>query len=185
MFYRICAELPDVERTSSMRLVTAAGAVVAGVPYGCASSALLAFPCMRFGNRLVPGPRAWADKVFAAAPPGTGRWPRVAIWHDAGDTLVNPFNAWSSMEQWTAVHGIDQVPDLGVQVGSHERLVYRDAQGRSKVELWVTRGLGHTMPIDEQADCGRDARGRASDFVTDADLCATREIARFWGLIDR
>lgn len=162
----------------------AAGAVVAGVPYGCAPNALLALPCMRFGNRLVPGPRAWADKVLAAAPPGIGRWPRVAIWHDAGDTLVNPVNARSSMEQWTAVHGIEQVPDLGVRVGLHERLVYQDALGRPRVELWLTRGVGHATPIDPQTGCGRDDPERKSDFVTDADICATREIARFWGLID-
>ncbi len=163
----------------------AAGAVVAGVPYGCAPNALFALPCMRLGNRLVPGPRAWADMVFAAAPPGTARWPRVAIWHDAGDTLVNPVNARSSMEQWTAVQGIDQIPDLGVRVGPHERLVYQDAQGRPRVELWLTRGVGHATPIDQQTGCGRDDPERKSDFVTDADICATREIARFWGLVDR
>jgi poly(hydroxyalkanoate) depolymerase family esterase len=163
----------------------AGGAVVAGVPYGCAANALLALPCMRLGNRLVPGPRAWADKVFAAAPPGTARWPRVAIWHDAGDTLVNPVNAWSSMEQWTAVHGIDQVPDLGVRVGPHQRIVYQDAQGRSQVELWLTRGVGHATPIDARTGCGRDDPERKHDFVKDADICASRETARFWGLIGR
>jgi poly(3-hydroxybutyrate) depolymerase len=107
----------------------------------------------------------------------------VAIWHDAADTVVNPHNAWSSMEQWTAVHGIDQMPDRVVRVGSHERFAYLDVRGRPQVELWVTHGVGHATPIDEHTGCGRDDRDRKNDYVTDADICATREIARFWGLL--
>jgi poly(3-hydroxybutyrate) depolymerase len=161
-----------------------AGAVLGGVPYGCATNAFTALPCMQFGNRLVASPQAWADKVRRAAPAGTTRWPRVAIWHDAADTVVNPYNARSSMEQWTAVHGIDQHPDLEEQVGIHRRRGYRDAEGRPLVEVWITHRVGHATPIDAETGCGHDAPGDRGDFVVDADLCATRRIARFWGLVD-
>jgi poly(hydroxyalkanoate) depolymerase family esterase len=161
----------------------AGGAVMAGLPYGCAANAFQALPCMQFGNRLVSGPAAWAGRVREAAPPGTNRWPRVAIWHDAGDPVVNPFNAESSMLQWTAVHGIDQVPEIDEGIGPHRRRVYADSAGRPQVELWITQGVGHATAIDEVTGCGHDDHKRQTDFVTDANLCATRHIARFWGLV--
>jgi poly(hydroxyalkanoate) depolymerase family esterase len=162
----------------------AGGAVVGGVPYRCAANAFQALPCMQFGNRLVRGPEDWAARVREAAPPGTTRWPRVAIWHDAGDPIVNPFNAESSMLQWTAVHGIDQAPEIDERIGPHRRRVYADTEGQPRVELWITERVGHATAIDEQAGCGRDDPARKTDFVTDADLCATRHIARFWGLVE-
>lgn len=162
----------------------AGGAVVAGVPYGCAANAFQALPCMQFGNRLVNGPATWAARVREAAPPGTSRWPQVAIWHDAADPVVNPFNAESSLLQWTAVHDIDQAPEIDERIGTHHRRVYMDSQGLPRVELWITERVGHATPIDPETGCGRDDPARKTDFVTDADLCATRHIARFWGLVE-
>jgi poly(3-hydroxybutyrate) depolymerase len=52
------------------------------------------------------------------------------------------------------------------------------------VELWITERVGHATPIDPETGCGRDDPARKTDFVTDADLCATRHIARFWGLVE-
>jgi poly(hydroxyalkanoate) depolymerase family esterase len=162
----------------------AGGAVIAGMPYGCAASAFQALPCMQFGNRLVSGPAAWAERVREAAPQGTNRWPRVAIWHDAADPVVNPFNAESSMLQWTAVHGIDQAPEIDERIGPHRRRVYADSEGQPRVELWITERVGHATAIDPETGCGHDDPARKTDFVTDADLCATRHIARFWGLVE-
>lgn len=162
-----------------------AGAVLSGVPYGCAATAFQAMPCMEWGNRLVMSPSGWAKKVWRAAPSGTERWPRVAIWHDEGDTVVNPYNAGSSMEQWTAVHGIDQTPDSEEWVGPHQRRVYADDAGTSQVEWWLTRRVGHATPIDSETGCGFDDPSNDNDFVADVDLCATRHIARFWGLLER
>jgi poly(hydroxyalkanoate) depolymerase family esterase len=161
----------------------AGGAVLGGVPYGCATNSFQALPCMQFGNRLVRGPEGWAERVRRAAPPGTTQWPRVAIWHDAGDKVVNPYNAESSMAQWTAVHGIDQIPEIDERVGRHHRRAYFGASGESAVELWITERVGHATPIDEETGCGHDDPARRDDFVADADICAARLIARFWGLI--
>ncbi len=163
--------------------VFAGGAVVGGVPYGCAPNMFAASTCMKYGNWLVPNPAAWARRVFEAAPPGTARWPRVSIWHDADDEVVNPFNALSSMQQWTAVHGLDQTADMEEWAGPHHRQVFRDSNGTDQVELWITRRVGHATPIDAETGCGYDDPRRKTDFVTDADICATRRIAQFWGLI--
>jgi poly(hydroxyalkanoate) depolymerase family esterase len=138
----------------------ARGAVVAGVPYGCAANAFQALPCMQLGSRLVQGPDGWAARVREPAPPGTTRWPRVAIWHDAADAAVHPFNAESSMLQWTAVHGIDRVPEIDEHLGPHRRRVYMDSEDRPRVELWITQRAGHATPIHPEAGCGRDDPGR-------------------------
>lgn len=37
--------------------------------------------------------------------------------------------------------------------------------------------------FDEQPRCGHADPRHKTDFVTDVDLCATRHIARFWGLV--
>jgi poly(3-hydroxybutyrate) depolymerase len=121
--------------------------------------------------------------VRRAAPPDTTEWPRVAIWHDAGDKVVNPYNAESSMVQWTAVHGVDQIPEIDERIGRHHRRAYFDGDGRAVVELWITERVGHATPIDEETGCGHDDPARRDDFVTDADICAARHIADFWGLI--
>lgn len=162
----------------------AGGALIGTVPYGCATNAFQALPCMRFGNRLVQGREAWSAKVHEAAPPGTSQWPRVSIWHDADDQVVNPYNAMSSLAQWTAVHEIDQVPEVDERVGPHHHRVYQDAGGHPQVELWITRRVGHAIPIDEGSGCGHDDPARQTDFVSEAGLCATRHIARFWGLVE-
>lgn len=159
------------------------GALVGAVPYGCARNAFQALPCMQYGNRLTNGPEAWARKVREAAPKGTVHWPRVAIWHDADDRVVNPYNARSSMEQWTAVHGIDQVPEIDERVGRHRHQAFADSNGEIQVEVWITDQVGHATAIDQKASCGFDPHTR-TDFVTDAGLCATRWIARFWGLVE-
>jgi poly(3-hydroxybutyrate) depolymerase len=87
------------------------------------------------------------------------------------------------MEQWTAVHGIDQVPEIDERVGRHRHQAFADSNGEIQVEVWITDQVGHATAIDQKASCGFDPHTR-TDFVTDAGLCATRWIARFWGLVE-
>jgi feruloyl esterase len=57
----------------------AAGAIIAGLPYGAASDVQQAF------QRMFHGPsrpaRHWGDVVRAAAPRHAGPWPRISVWH--------------------------------------------------------------------------------------------------------
>ncbi|MDB5420122.1 MAG: LpqC, poly, partial [Brevundimonas sp.] len=57
----------------------AGGAIIAGLPYGAASSMPEAFAAMR-GQAASPGP----DRVRRAAP-AADQWPRIAIVHGTGD----------------------------------------------------------------------------------------------------
>lgn len=95
--------------------VFAAGAVVAGIPYGCGVDVVSAFGCMSPGKDRTPA--AWAQAVRDARPGFTGPWPRVAIWHGDNDPTVVPRNADELRDQWTAVHGLGQSPDRTSTVG--------------------------------------------------------------------
>jgi len=78
--------------------VFAAGAVVAGVPFGCATSLTAAFDCMDHGSDRTPS--QWAQQVRAAFPGYSGPYPRVAVWHGTAARTVSPVNAAESRDQW-------------------------------------------------------------------------------------
>ncbi len=87
--------------------VFAAGAIIAGLPVGAASSVSDALVRM-----AEAGPARsrddWARQVHLSAPSGyAGRWPRVSIWHGLADDVVDPTNSQLLAEQWSAVHGLD------------------------------------------------------------------------------
>lgn len=78
-----------------------AGAIMAGLPYACATSQTDAYTCMSPGRDKSPA--AWADlvpKVTGASPP------RVSIWHGDADWIVRPANETQRVRQWTGVAGV-------------------------------------------------------------------------------
>ena len=168
--------------------VFAGGAIVAGLPYLCVSldnPALLltaALTCMESGNPLAGGPEDWAGRVRDAAADVEGPfdWPVISIWQGTDDGTVNPINAEDLMEQWTAVHGIDQTPEDDESLGPHRRRLYRAGEapdGRPLVEWWTLEDFGHAVPIDPANGCGVE-----SDHIADAGVCAVRRMVAFWGL---
>ena len=133
--------------------VFAAGAVVAGLPVGAATSTTEALARM-----AEAGPQrsraGWAEQVRNAAPAGyTGPWPRLSIWHGGADRVVDPANAQLLAEQWSAVHGLDS----STQLGGGREIWGRPA--RPAVELRILPALPHVWPTG-----------------------AAGHIARFWGL---
>lgn len=170
--------------------VFVAGAPIAGPPFRCGLTTLNAPASCGVtleGRARNPAPersaRAWGDLVRAAAPRGfAGPWPRVSIWQGGADATVDPANAGELVEQWTDVHGIDAIADAETRLGPLERAEFRDAAGATLVELNLIPGFGHATPIDP--DDPRAPCGRTGAFIRDANVCSTREIARFFGLPD-
>lgn len=153
----------------------AGGAIVAGVPYGCAENVSEALRCMSPG--VDRSPAEWRRRV-----PGTGNAggpPPVTIWHGDADTRVVPRNRQELIEQWTAANGLSASPARREQLPGLTREIYADAAGVTRVEGVLVRGLGHAFPIDTGAPA---SCGQPGDFVVAAGVCAAREIARFWGL---
>jgi poly(hydroxyalkanoate) depolymerase family esterase len=96
----------------------AGGGIVAGLPYGCATTILDAFTCMNPGRDLTP--RQWGDKVRAASS-YTGARPGMSIWQGSADFTVAPMNLREITEQWT---------DVGAPVETH-----------------LINGMGHGQPV--------------------------------------
>ena len=155
----------------------AGGAIVAGVPYGCADTVAKALQCMKPGIDQTPA--EWGRRVRKLAG-GAGRVPPVSIWHGGADDRVVPRNRQELVEQWTAVHGVTGPPAHHSDGGPLMRELYKDGAGITVVESVLVKGLGHAFPIrtDDTSSCGQPG-----DFVVSAGVCAAMEISRFWGLI--
>lgn len=157
----------------------AGGAIVAGVPAGCAETLGEALRCMNPGVDRTPA--EWRRRI-RDADSGTARVPRVTIWHGGADTRVAPRNRQELVEQWTAAHQIAPTPAREERKGLILRETYVDAAGATRVESVLIDGLGHAFPIDGG---GGASCGQPGAFVVDAGLCAVAAIAEFWGLADK
>ncbi len=150
--------------------VFAAGAVLAGGPFGCASSALGASSCM---NGLVSKDAAtWASLVQSAAP-ATGGFPRISIWHGRDDTTVHPNTSDELVKQWTALHGVAATTPEIDNLAGHARVRYGSPV---VVEAIALNGIGHAVAVAPSI-CGA-----VGAYAEDAGVCSSLEIAHFWGL---
>ncbi|MBA0051031.1 PHB depolymerase family esterase [Streptomyces sp. AJS327] len=153
----------------------AGGAVIAGIPHGCASSLPEAFGCMNPGVTRTPA--QWGDLVRSAHPDHEGDRPKVAVWHGTADTTVHPRNATESVKQWTDVLGADQTPDAEEQLpDGTTRSEHTDGSGEVVVREYVVPDMGHGTPVRPSEGCGR-----AGAHFLDT-LCSTRHITGDWGL---
>ncbi|MFD6658100.1 alpha/beta hydrolase family esterase [Streptomyces parvus] len=161
--------------------VFAAGAVVAGIPYGCGTDVVSAFGCMSPGVDRTPA--AWAQAVRDAHPGFAGPWPRVAIWHGDNDATVAPRNADELRDQWTAVHGLGLTPDRTSTIGpnSTRRSEYLAADGgASAVEVNRVPGIGHGTPVDPGSGAEQCGATGTQHFIDS--VCSSYWITRFFGL---
>jgi poly(hydroxyalkanoate) depolymerase family esterase len=150
-----------------------AGAIMAGLPYECATSQNDAYSCMNPGKDKTPS--AWGALVPKIAGAGA---PRVSIWHGDADYTVRPTNLQALVRQWTDVNGISDKPSATDKVGKGTHDEYRDASGVVRVESWSIAGMSHGVAVDPKGGCGT-----AGAYVIDAGLCSTRKAASFFGLI--
>ncbi len=162
--------------------VFAGAAVMAGVPYKCALTMNDAFSCMSPGADKTP--TQWRDLVRGAYSNYTGPYPKISIWHGTSDYTVKNTNQSEAMEQWTAVHGIDQTADVSDTVAGYPHKVYKDTAGNALVETYALTGMGHGTPIDPAFKFPGTtvACGTAGSFVLDTDICSTWYVAKFFGL---
>ena len=155
----------------------AAGAVIAGLPYGSARGVSQAMAAMRRVPELPA--RAWGDKVRAASPP-PARWPRVSVWAGDADTTVTPAAAQALALQWCDVHGCpSQENGFAEPAGNRTHQTWRGPDGGVAVELHRVSGLGHGTPI---ATAGTDGCGTPGPWLLDVGVPSSLEIARSWGI---
>jgi poly(hydroxyalkanoate) depolymerase family esterase len=157
--------------------VFAAGAIIAGLPYGTATNVKEAFESM--GQVRARSAREWGDLVRAASP-HKGPWPRVSVWHGGADPVVKSKNAHEIIKQWTDVHGLNLAPTSTERVDGYPREVWRNPAGKSVIESYTIPTMAHgtplaTGPSDEHV-------GVPGYFLLDVGISSSYHIAKFWGL---
>lgn len=154
----------------------AGGAIIAGLPYGCASNVQEAFGAMRSRGKTRPDALA---ALIRRASDHDGPWPVISVWHGSGDATVNPNNADAIVEQWLPLHGISGSPSITDVVDGYPHRAWRDRDGRIVVEAYGITGMGHGTPLDTK---GADAVGFAGPHMLDVAISSSQRIAEFWGL---
>jgi poly(hydroxyalkanoate) depolymerase family esterase len=157
--------------------VFAGGAIIAGLPYGCASNVQQAFEAMF--AQVTYAPQALGDRVRAASK-YRGPWPKISVWHGTDDPIVNPSNCEAIIRQWTDVHGLSVSPSYQELIGGHTRRVWSDAKGNALIEAFSISGMAHGVPLGTTT--GGENCGTAGAFFLGAGISSTHHIARFWGL---
>jgi len=156
--------------------VFAGGAIIAGLPYGCANNVQQAFEAMFTAHEHAPA--ALGDRVRAASK-HSGPWPIISVWHGTSDPIVKVSNGEHIIRQWTDVHGLPKAPSDEELVESYTRRVWRDANGKAQIEAFSINGMAHGVPL---ATTTEESCGSAGAFFLDVGISSTHRIARFWGL---
>lgn len=157
--------------------VFAAGAIVAGLPYGVAQSMQEALAAMY--RAPARSSRELGDLVRKAAPHG-GPWPRVSVWHGSADRTVNPANAGEIVKQWRDLHGLPDTPSSASECDGAPRELWSNGKGETLVECITIPGMAHGTPL---AIAGQDEPvGEAAKFMLDIGVASTLHIAAFFGL---
>lgn len=157
----------------------AGGAIIAGLPYGCANTVPEAFDRMR--GHGMPDARALAALVRQASH-HDGSWPTISIWHGSADATVSVSNAQAIVEQWRTLHNVNPAPDRIENILGHRRRAWNDAAGREVMEEYTIAGMGHGTPLDTVSDEGC---GTSGAYMLEANISSTLLICRFWGLTEK
>ena len=154
----------------------AAGSVMSGIAYGCASDATSAATCEQGVSKSAD---EWGQLARAGDASFAGAWPRVQIWQGTADTTVAPTNAAALVAQWTNVRGADQTVRSTDTIGSTTYTTYASGD----VEEYVVSGMGHAIAIGDDPTLGAcPATGGA--FFEDHQICSTLRAGKFFGVLD-
>ncbi|MFT6916678.1 MAG: poly(hydroxyalkanoate) depolymerase family esterase [Motiliproteus sp.] len=156
--------------------VFAGGAIIAGLPYGTASTLMEAFFRMKgYGS---PSDHK-LDALVRGASNFTGPWPRISVWHGSCDTTVDSSNADSIVHQWQKIHRVEGPPSREEKVDGFLRQVWCCTVGREVIEQYIIGSMGHGTPISAGGDEGIGEEGK---YMLEVGISSTHHIARFWGL---
>ena len=156
----------------------AAGAIVAGLPYGVASNVQEALGAMRHARR--PPPQAPGDAARRASG-HLGSWPHVSVWQGGEDPTVLAGVAEDVARQWRDLHGVEAVAADVQTSGARRDTVWRNRRGEAVVTLHQLAGMGHGTPLG----CSlTDGCGIAGPYLLEVGVSSTLETAQSWGLIE-
>jgi len=157
--------------------VFAAGAVIAGLPYGIATNLREALDGM-FHSPERPA-RELGDLVRNAST-HPGPWPKISVWHGSADRTVNPGNANEIVKQWLDLHNLPAVPMAETNVDGYPRQAWWNKDGETLVESYSIADMAHGTPL---GIADNDHRyGVEGAFLIEAGISSSYHIAKFFGL---
>jgi poly(hydroxyalkanoate) depolymerase family esterase len=160
--------------------IFAAGAVIAGLPFGVATNVREALNGM---FQSAPRPASELGDLVRSASSHKGPWPKVSIWHGSADRTVNPANADEIVKQWIDVHGLPSAPMSEGTVDGYPRQVWWNADGETIVESYTITDMAHGTPL---GIADNDQRyGAEGAFLIEAGISSSYHIADFFGLTER
>lgn len=160
--------------------VFAAGAVIAGLPYGLASNVREALNGMLQSSSR---PAGELGDLVRSASTHQGPWPKLSVWHGSADRTVDPANASEIVKQWLDVHRLPEAPMFEGMVDGHPHQVWWNADGETIVESYTITDMAHGTPLGV-AD--NDERyGTEGAFLIEAGISSSYHIANFFGLTKR
>jgi poly(hydroxyalkanoate) depolymerase family esterase len=160
--------------------VFAAGAIIAGLPFGTATNVREALSGMHASP--VRAPHELGDLVRKASSNHKGPWPRLSVWHGSADRIVHPGNADEIVKQWLDLHDLPPAPMSEGKVDGYPRRVWWNADGETVVESYTVTNMAHGTPlglVDNEQRYG--AQGA---FMIEAGISSSYHIAKFFGLTE-
>ncbi len=153
------------------------GGIWAGVPYRYLTSG---------SNNKTP--QEWGDYVRNAVPNYTGDYPTLFVCQGTDDLVVDSINETRLVEQWTDVHGTDQVSDQTnpAFMGNTDVLqnIYKDNLGQDTIVITYTiNNMAHGIAVDP--GMGVMEGGQTSLGAFDVDFFSTFWMADFFDLIPK
>ena len=157
--------------------VFAGGAIVAGLPYGCAANVQEAFEAMARGRDQ--DAQTWGNLVRSASP-HHGPWPKLS-------SGMGPPTPSSIRRTWRTRSGSGSMfmacparPRIEHELEGHSRRVWRNEDDEDVIEAIAIRGMDHGVPL--ATGQGPERCGNAGPFHFDVGLSSGHHIVRFLGI---
>jgi poly(hydroxyalkanoate) depolymerase family esterase len=159
--------------------IFAAGAIIAGLPFGVATNVREALSGM---FQSPSRPAAELGDLVRSASDHKGPWPKLSVWHGSADRTVNPANADEIVKQWLDVHHLPAAPMSEADVDGYPRQVWWNADGETMVESYTITDMAHGTPV---GIADNDERyGAQGAFLIEAGISSSYHIANFFGLTE-
>ena len=157
----------------------AAGAVIAGLPFGVATNVREALSGM---FQTPDRPAGELGDLVRTASNHKGPWPKLSVWHGSADRTVNPANANEIVKQWLDVHDLPAAPMSEGIVDGYPRQIWWNADGETIVESYTITNMAHGTPL---GIADNDERyGAEGTFLIEAGISSSYHIANFFGLTE-
>jgi poly(hydroxyalkanoate) depolymerase family esterase len=159
--------------------VFAAGAIIAGLPYGIATNMREAL-----GGMMRPPARPAHElgDFVRHASKHRAPWPKISVWHGSADHIVSPVNADEIVKQWLDVHRLPSSPMAEAKVDGYPHQIWWNADGETVVESYTITGMAHGTPLGT-ADNDQHY-GKQGAFLIEAGISSSHHIASFFGITD-